>query len=108
MDGVIGDPTYADQGVAAGGPTAPFELALATLPTIVRLRESGLPIVISIHVDDYLMTGTGKGDDEVLDYAVQVAVPGSWESEVECCQKLAPADHLRLPGDQHGPEEVGE
>ena len=73
IDGVIGQATYPGQGVAAGSPTAPFELALATLPTIVRLRATGLPIVITVHVDDYLMSGTGKSDQEVVEVLVQGA-----------------------------------
>ena len=60
MDGVIGGKVHPRRGVAAGSPFAPYELALVTLPTIVRLRKSELPIVISVHVDDFLLAGTGK------------------------------------------------
>ena len=50
MDGVIGKPVYPTKGVAAGSPFAPFELALVLLPTILRLRGSGIPLTLSIRL----------------------------------------------------------
>ena len=66
MDGVVGKAVYPTKGVAAGSPFAPFELALVVLPTVVRLRTSGLPVTLSIHVDDFMISATGTSEEQVI------------------------------------------
>lgn len=73
MDGVVGKGIYPTKGVAAGSPFAPFELALVVLPTIVRLRSSGIPLALSIYVDDFMISATGQDEDQMASRMVKWA-----------------------------------
>lgn len=73
IDGVVGKGIYFTKGVAAGSPFAPFELALVVPPTIVRLRVNGIPLALSIHVDDFMISATGTGEDQVISRMIEEA-----------------------------------